>query len=162
MQLLRSTVFIAVLGAVTACASTPAEVETPMRSTQTAVQEVPTSGLGPQELAAGECGLFLWSKTDTTKFIFFSQAVTGSAIFKPEDEILQLEQVAAGGTIFGQFNTEQGYRASDGSTVELSFEPGDELSGGQRVSDGLMTVTDAEGWRTKLPVLGIRACMPEA
>jgi len=124
-----------------------------------AAAQVPLSGLDAQALELNECGLFLWSKTDTTKFIFFSKAMSGQAVFKPDDETLQLEQVAAGGTIFGQFNTEQGYRASDGRVIELAFEAGEPLIDGQRISDGLITVTDAEGWRTVLPVLGIRACV---
>jgi len=126
-----------------------------------AVSEVPQSGLGPQQLAPGECGLFLWSKTDTSSFIFFSRAASGDAVFRPEDERLDLQQVGAGGTIFGQFNTEQRYTSSDGGAVELTFEAGESLSGGQRISDGLITMTDVDGWRTKLPVLGLRACMPE-
>lgn len=144
------------------CASTATEQTVSEPVTSTAREAIPASGLGPQELAPGECGLFLWSKTDPTKFIFYSQALSGTALFKPTDRTLSLEQVAAGGTIFGQFNTEQGYNADDGSSVQLAFEPGDLLEGGQRIADGLITMTDAEGWRTKLPVLGIRACMPEA
>lgn len=162
MKKLKSVLLMVALGGVTACVSTSSDVETPTRAGQSATEQLPPSGLGPQELAPGECGLFLWSKTDTTKFIFYSEAVSGTALFKPAEETLQLEQIAAGGTIFGQFNTEQGYQASNGSVVELKFDPGEELTGGQRISDGLMTITDPEGWRTKLPVLGIRACMPEA
>lgn len=145
-----------------ACASSGPDADAIGSLEPTAAQQLPPSGLGPQALEPGECGLFLWSKTDVTKFIFYSQALSGTAMFKPADETLQLEQIAAGGTIFGQFNTEQGYRASNGSVVELSFQPGEELTGGQRITDGLMTIKDTEGWRTKLPVLGIRACMPES
>jgi len=46
-----------------------------------AIDSVPSSGLGPQEVLGGECGLFLWSKTDVSKFIFFSKALSGQATF---------------------------------------------------------------------------------
>ena len=144
------------------CASTATETEPQIADlTDAAVSEVPQSGLGPQQLAPGECGLFLWSKTDASSFIFFSRAASGSAVFKPEENLLDLQQVGAGGTIFGQFNTEQSYADGDGGTVELTFEAGESLSDGQRISGGLITMTDVDGWRTKLPVLGLRACLPE-
>lgn len=142
------------------CVTSPPEPKaTSLQQRSAAVTQVPRSGLDAQALDVNECGLFLWSKTDTTKFIFFSKAMSGQAVFKPGEETLQLEQVTAGGTIFGQFNTKQGYRSSDGQIVELVFEAGEALIDGQRISDGLITVTDVEGWRTVLPVLGIRACV---
>ncbi|MEO1641956.1 MAG: hypothetical protein AAFR74_01375 [Pseudomonadota bacterium] len=161
MRMLSKLLAVVAIGGLAGCASIPVEEGRAPVGQMRANAELPPSGLGPQTLAPGECGLFLWSKTDTTKFIFFSRAVSGIALFKPGNETLNLQQIAAGGTIFGQFNTEQGFAADDGSMVELSFVPGDELTGGQRIADGLITITDAEGWRTKLPVLGIRACMPE-
>jgi len=126
-----------------------------------ALSAIPASGLGPQTLAPGECGLFLWSKTDLTKFIFFSRAQTGTALYNQGGDAVSLTQTTAGGDIFGQFNTVMGYSGAAGTRVDLEYEPGEELEGGQRIDEGLITVTDAEGWRTKLPVLGVRACQAE-
>ena len=150
------------LAVLAGCASNSSEPATePVAPRASASSAIPASGLGPQQLAPGECGLFLWSKTDSSKFIFFSRATSGQALFKYQDNSLNLQQVSAGGTIFGQFNTEQGYQTTDGQSVALTFESGARMDGGQRIDNGLITVTDAEGWRTKLPVLGIRACLPE-
>ena len=148
----------------TACQSaelSPEEERTRMLSLSPAINSIPKSGLGPQQLDAGECGLFLWSKTDLSKFIFFSQALSGTALFAQDTRPMALEQTGAGGSIFGQFNTLMRYAARDGRTVELSLVPGDELEGGQRLESGLLTLTDSEGWVTKLPILGVRACQPE-
>ncbi|MEM6535081.1 MAG: hypothetical protein AAF613_05510 [Pseudomonadota bacterium] len=139
------------------CASSPAE---PARG-ESGLSNVPSSGLGPQKLDPGECGLFLWSKTDTSRFIFFSKALSGTALFKQEDEQLTLRQTRATGRIFGQFNTDITYQDQNGSSIHLVYSSGDMLTNGQRIKDGLITVTDTTGWRTKLPVLGVRACQPE-
>ncbi len=131
------------------------------RAASEAMKAIPESGLGPQELAPGDCGLFLWSKTDVTKFIFFSRASSGSALISRAAGPEVLSQTGANGDIFGQFNTQLSYLAPDGSQVALMVTPGEDLEGGQRVSGGLITTTDLEGWQTKLPVLGVRACQPE-
>lgn len=162
IRVVYSVLFSLSFACLVGCTSTTPAVAAQADSEQAiAASEVPASGLGPQALAPGDCGLFLWSKTDESSFIFFSRAVSGVAVFKPEEEVLNLQQIGTGGTIFGQFNTQQSYAVGDGSLVEVTFDAGDTLTGGQRISDGLITITDREGWRTKLPVLGLRACMPE-
>lgn len=148
-----------------ACQSAPPENPQAERARllaqRPAIDSVPRSGLGPQELQPGECGLFLWSQTDVSKFIFFSRALSGTALFAQDEAPMALTQSGAGGNIFGQFNTEMRYIADDGRQLELTLEPGDELQGGQRVERGLINLTDGEGWQTKLPALGVRACQPE-
>ena len=155
-----------VLGAIfglTACASgtgRDAAAVNPLLL-QPAINSVPSSGLGPQELQEGECGLFLWSQTDTTKFIFFSRALSGQALFAQSEEPIELTQSGAGGDIFGQFTTRMAYVTRDGRSLDLEFEPDELLQDGQRIRNGLLSITDREGWLTKLPVLGVRACQPE-
>lgn len=153
-------IFISALGAalfLAACASTPDAEET----SPSALDDVPRVGLAAQTLAAGECGLFLWSKTDISRFAFFSRALSGTALFKPDETETRLSQTRSRGTIFGQFTTDMGFAAPDGSQIDLTFRAGEVLQGGQRVDAGLITVTDPDGWQTKLPVLGVRACQPE-
>lgn len=153
---------ISALGAavfLAACASTPDNGNT-SRSVS-AIDNVPRVGLSAQTLEPGECGLFLWSKTDISRFAFFSKALSGTAVFKPAEEELKLTQARSRGTIFGQFTTDMGYTASNGSEVGLTFTPGETLTGGQRIENGLITITDQDGWQTKLPLLGVRACQPE-
>lgn len=139
----------------------PQDTRARLLSMQPAIDSVPSSGLGPQELLSGECGLFLWSKTDVSKFIFFSKALTGIAVFAQGEQPIALTQTTAGGDIFGQFNTRMEYVSDDKRVLSLTVEPGEALQGGQRLEGGLINLTDKEGWQTKLPVLGVRACQQE-
>ena len=151
--------------AMAACSSTPdvdpEEARAIIMAQRPAIDSVPSSGLGPQELPAGECGLFLWSKTDLTKFIFYTKALSDEALFAQGETPITLFRTSAGGSIFGQFNTRMRYQSVDGRKLELEIVPGDILDGGQRIERGLLSLTDSEGWQTKLPVLGVRACQPE-
>lgn len=139
----------------------PAEQRAKMLAMKPAIDSVPNSALGPQELLTGECGLFLWSQTDVSKFIFFSKALSNQALFAQDDVPIALTQISAGGDIFGQFNTRMTYLADDGREVALVLEAGEVLDGGQRIESGLISIRDREGWDTKLPVLGVRACQQE-
>ena len=140
---------------------TPEEQRALLLAQRPAIDSVPSSGLGPQDLPPGECGLFLWSKTDLSKFIFYSKALSGEATFAQNEDPIMLTQATAGGDIFGQFNTRMSYVSADGRTLSLTIEPGDLMDGGQRLESGLINLVDAEGWQTVLPVLGVRACQPE-
>jgi len=139
----------------------PAEERARLLAQKPAIDSVPSSALGPQELRTGECGLFLWSQTDVSKFIFFTRALSGTALFAQGDTPMALTQISAGGDIFGQFNTVMSYQAEDGRNVALTLVPGEILDGGQRIESGILNVRDREGWDTKLPVLGVRACQQE-
>lgn len=132
---------------------------TDWRMAEAALKALPASGLGPQRLAPGECGLFLWSQTDISKFTFFSKALSGTALIAQGDTAVSLQQIKAGGDIFGQFNTDLQFETQRGDQiVNLILTPGELLEGGQRIKSGLLTTTGAQGWQTKLPVLGVRAC----
>lgn len=164
MKPLVLTSSILMLG-LAACQSSPPsgtdQTRERLMAMQPAINSVPSSGLGPQELEEGECGLFLWSQTDVSKFIFFSKALTGQAVFAQDDSPVRMTQTSAGGDIFGQFNTRMEYITTDNRAVELTLEPGEMLEGGQRLERGLLSLADREGWLTKLPVLGVRACKGE-
>jgi len=164
MKLLTSFLCLGALG-LAACSSRPEPAEpapppAPVRSLLPAIKVLPESGLGPQPLASDECGLFLWSQTDPTQFIFFQKASTGIATMKIGAANVDVTQTANSGAIFGEFMTEQGFAAPDGTQVTLNVVPGEPLQGGQRVEAGHLSITTTEGWRTLIPVLGVRACQP--
>jgi len=126
-----------------------------------ALSVIPVSGLGPQTLAPGECGLFLWSKTDLSKFIFFSKAQSGQAVMAQGEVVRSLTQTRTEGEIFGQFTTSMRFAVRrPEQNITLEFEAGEMLEDGQRIERGLLTASGQDGWRTKLPVLGVRACQP--
>lgn len=151
----------------TACSSRPdpAPVEQARQTVdpQTlvpAVNVVPESGLGPQQLERNECGLFLWNRTEPTQFIFFEKAQSGRATMQIGAEAVEVTQTINRGQIFGEFMTEQGFAAPGGEQVMLTVVPGEPLQGGQRVEQGKLEIVTPEGWRTLIPVLGVRACQP--
>ena len=125
-----------------------------------AVNVIPDSGIGPQTLESGDCALFLWSKTDPSQFIFFQRAASGAARMRLADETVDAIQTTNSGEVFGQFMTQQAFLAPGGEVVEIIFQPGEALQGGQRVDNGRLTITADDRWRTVIPVLGVRACTP--
>lgn len=147
----------------TAAGNQPDEqVSTAPLEQRPAYSSVPTKGLPPQVLNPGDCGLFLWSQTDASKFIFFRKAGDGVARMLIGDQDRRLIATDFDGDIFGQFFTEQKFESqSSGHAIDLSFSPGDELIDGARISGGRIRLTDAEGWVTTIPVLGVRACKQE-
>ncbi|MEM6898983.1 MAG: hypothetical protein AAF583_04340 [Pseudomonadota bacterium] len=148
------------------CATTvsdPARERTASASTSAAVSSTQNlrSGLPPQSLEAGECGLFLWSQTEITRLIFFARAGDNAASVFVENETVSLRLNVAGGDIFGQFLTDLIYDAQSlGGEVNVIYTPGEELEGGARISSGRISYVDSEGWTRVLPVLGVRACQP--
>lgn len=146
-----------------ACASpsSPTPQSPPPPRLLTAVSVIPVIGLAPQNLNAGECALFLWAQTDINKLIFFSKGQTNRAVLKLSEATYNLQVQRVGGDVFGQFLTRTIYSDGTGGQVELTFDPGEELIDGQRIRNGLITRTAGDGWQIKLPVLGVRACIPE-
>ena len=144
-----------------ACASGPNAPQS-APAALSAVEVVPTNGLSPQVLPPGGCGLFLWGVSAPGAFSFFTQSNTQQALIYLDGEEVSLREAKLGGDIFGQFMTEQTYQSmQSGHVVNVSVEPGETISGGQRISSGRIVTTDPEGWETILPVLGVRACMPD-
>ncbi|MEL6957272.1 MAG: hypothetical protein AAFO88_11580, partial [Pseudomonadota bacterium] len=113
---------------------------------------VPSTGLQPQTLEVGECGLFLWSLSGEPTFMFFSRATSGEARILIEDEAETVTQASAGGDIFGQFTTQTGWSSqTKGYSIDLTLVPGEQLIDGQRVESGRIKLTDIEGWETIIP-----------
>lgn len=125
------------------------------------LSSVPLRGLPPQNLEPGDCGLFLWSQTGASKFIFFRRAGEGYARLLIGEENTPLIATDFSGDLFGQFFTKQEYDAQNSSLkVDLEFTAGEDLIDGARISSGRFRITDPDGWVTTIPVLGVRACRP--
>ncbi len=152
-----------------ACASVPASQEsgfeaTGIQSQNTAVSELTSiEGLGslpPQTLGPNECGLFFWSQTDISKFLFFTRSGDEDAVFLFEGMETPATLIDAGGNIFGQFLTNLTYAVQkDDRIVEIDYEPGEDLVNGARISTGHISYTDSDGWKATVPIVGARACM---
>jgi len=130
------------------------------REAQTLVEDVPRIGLPAQRLSPGECGLFFWSKTDVSQFVFFMRAAEPSALFLIDEAPSELSLTSTGGTLFEQFFTEMNYLTNEGQEIALDFAVGEALEDGHRLPSGRISYADQEGWRTVLPIIGVHACQP--
>lgn len=118
------------------------------------------TGLSPKSLPPGECGLFLWSKSETPDFVFYSRAGSETADFWYEKQERKLTRTGVSGEVFGQQLTRQLFTLEDGRAVALEMTPGELLVGGQRVPQASFKITDAEGWVTMMPAVGASVCQP--
>ncbi len=123
---------------------------------------VPESGSLPaQPLAAGECGLFLWTQDTPRRFIFFSKAGGRTAEFMRSDTQQTLSLTRQGGSLFGQFMTNMDYQSAEGESVSLHLTAGERVEGGEKIASGRLEILNAGGWETVIPVSGLRACQPD-
>ena len=159
LKMLRHLMLISA-ALITACASPVANSTVGPETGITVDAEQTERGLPPQTLAPNECGLFLWSKTDTSKFVFFTRAGENEALFLLNDLPVTLQMTSQSGEVFGQFYTELKYKTESGQDVSLSYEAGELLTDGARIKNGIIQFTDEKNWLTVLPVLGVRVCQP--
>ena len=161
MQSLRTPHLAMILMAgivLTACASKP-KPEAPAISAADVVSR--TGELPPQTLPPGACGLFLWTNGEPLRFIFFSQAGTDTAVMEIDGEQRALGLTSSKGELFGQFMTRMTY-ASDNGNVGVSFTPGEQLDGGQRIEGGHLSLVGKHGWEPMIPRFGLSACQPDS
>ena len=142
-----------------ACATQPTPSSAGTRADNIAE---PSDQLPAQALPPGKCGLFLWSKDEPRRLVFFTEADAVAANAALGMGAVLLTRTKQGGRLFGQFMTESNYVAPDGGVVSLVFVPGAMLEDGQRISEGRISVIAPEGWETLIPVVGLRACQPDA
>ena len=136
---------------------------TPSPANQSSTAKVASvNELDAQELAPGDCGLFLWTAGEPRRFVFFSKAGSETANVNLGDDTVSMTAVSSEGDLFGQFMTEMRFQSAEPrSQLDVSLTPGELLEQGQRIEDARLTLTDAEGWETIIPVLGVRACQVE-
>ena len=118
------------------------------------------NGLPAQTLAFNECGLFIWSKTATTNFVFFAKAGEAKALYYLDDVTEELDVVSSEGDIFGQFFTDLTYKTNDAREIKLQYEPGEDIQYGARISAGKIRYRNDENWLITQPVVGVRYCQP--
>lgn len=154
MKRFAAALWSAALIGLASCSTTP---DTPAALAR--ANSVQPGGLPAQQLALGECGLFLFSLSGEPRFIFFSKAGTDEArmVIVDQEETLSLQ--SRGGDVFGQFTTEQQWLVPRTSQrVDVSVVAGEPLVAGQQVPSGRLKVTDPNGWEMIIPVSGVRAC----
>jgi hypothetical protein len=116
----------------------------------------PLAELPQQELAAGQCALFLWDRASGTRIAMLGN---NPAILRliSDGRLTDLPQDSASGTAVMGFAPEARYRSSGRHyDVTLTILPA--TSGGAVVRDGSLTITQADGGALVIPVAGILGC----
>lgn len=122
---------------------------------------VPFGELAQQQLAPGQCALFLWANTSPARRILMATQNPASARVVMKGKTLDLPLTAWDGEQVMGLYQEQTF-SGEGLTVTVRFraEAPRGLVGGVVARDGSVELKDATGWETVVPAAGMIACQP--
>tara|TARA_R110002020_G_scaffold345588_3_gene559543 strand:- start:2184 stop:2636 length:453 start_codon:yes stop_codon:yes gene_type:complete len=109
------------------------------------------TGLPPQKLSPGECGLFIWTTDTSRKFIGFETSSEGKLFL--DGQILSVARVGNEGLDA----EERRYELPGGQFATLSLEPGKSLKDGQSFAGQIVSKT-SDGWDRVTPVVALSNC----
>lgn len=156
---MTSRILVVCAALLSACASAPSV--SPAKPATSSIAGKPADSLPAQTLAAGKCGLFLWTQDEPRRFVLFYPAGAGTAEAIISGYQTRLNVDSQTGDVFAQFMTEMTFRNTDGTPVKLTLQPGEIVDGGRRVPSARMISQDREGWEIITPLTGLTACQPE-
>ena len=159
MQKPTLTVLALVTLALGACATDGAVRQATKASAANAASDNREIGtLSPRKLAAGECGMFLWSKAPDRSLVFFNARGGAGHIVLGGREIEIARAAADGDEVLGQFEN-QTFR-HEGLSLELriQFERRPGLERGAVIPQGALRLKRDDGWEYILPVGGLVGC----
>jgi len=114
--------------------------------------------LSPQTLAAGECGLFLWSRSLERNLILFNGR-DGVAHMVINGQSMKLPRLQAEGEqILGQFEKQIFQQSEYTLHIEVSFEKRAGIARGAVVPQGSLRLVSDGGWEVIVPIGGLVAC----
>jgi hypothetical protein len=116
--------------------------------------------LEPQTLESGACGMFLWARTEQTPvFVFAAFASPAEARVRPNGRVRVLQRTSVGGEArYGHFETQTFSEARLTIETEVQFSTTRPLRDGAVIEEGVIRLSDREGWQTIIPVTGMVAC----
>lgn len=122
----------------------------------TATPAPPLGELPQQELAAGQCALFLWDRASGKRIAMLIPSPPSLRALI-DGRIIDLPREAADGSAVMGFAPNSRYRSANRSyDVRLTILPA--TTGGAVVRDGSLTITEADGSALVLPVAGLAGC----
>jgi hypothetical protein len=150
---------VAVVLLISGCATSPGRYS----DSPEAINEDAFAGLvgalRPQRLLNGECGIFLWERSEERELVFFGAGDRAEGKMQVAGQEVTLERTSAEGrVVFGQYPM-QTYRRGD-LTVQLSmeFETRPNMASGAVVPRGSLRFEQTGGWNLVMPVAGMVAC----
>lgn len=137
--------YIIALGLLLAsCATTPKEASIPQ-----------TQGLAPNSLAAGECGLYVWTADAAKTFMLFA-APSRITYLDQGTEILLTEKNPTQPPA-----RNRKFMDANGKAVSLTLLSPQQIDEGTRYKSGRLTTLSDDGWEKVVPVVGFYACQPD-
>jgi len=123
-----------------------------------AIQTVDVGTLPPQELAAGQCGLFLWTNSSEPRLVFMNVA-GGEAHMVVNGQALSFVRNAAEGQEYlGQFESQNFYSPAMSVSLTMDVERRPNIVDGAVVTAATLRLVEANGWETVIPVGGLIGC----
>lgn len=115
--------------------------------------------LQPQRLGSGECGMFLWSRSEDRPLVFFSNSTHGDARVMVDGRQQEIPRISsAGDAIAGQQATQSYVWRDLRFNVAVAFERRRELVRGAVIQRGTLELQHRDGWQYVMPVGGLVAC----
>jgi hypothetical protein len=137
--------YILALGLLLAsCATTAKDAPLPM-----------ATGLSEKTLAAGECGLYVWTADSAKTFMLFA-AQSRVTYLKNGIEVSLTEKNP---TI--PPSSSRKFMDENGQALSLTLLSPQQIDEGTRYKSGRMTSLSDDGWEKVVPVVGFYACQPE-
>ncbi|PWE17107.1 hypothetical protein DDZ18_10435 [Marinicauda salina] len=147
----------------TGCAQIPGAAPNVAPAEPAAGAETRLEQLPPQQLAEGECGLFVWTRAQPHRFILFENESRGMARILHDARILNIATHGGPAAFSTGTPVERTYRdAENGLIFTLEGEAGEPTAAGVRLQRGLLRTRLADGAEIVAPVLGVRSCRTDA
>jgi hypothetical protein len=160
-HLLTYSLAVAGLIALSGCSEVRSRIglDAPAVSAEPSTLEVALGELPAQNLRKGECGMFLWSRTDDRKLILFSRANDDGAIVVLDGREQNIPRLATEGRVVLNYSEQQSYVwRGYALQVRIEFDQRQGIGRGAIIPNGTIRMSRRDGWEYVVPVGGLIAC----
>lgn len=115
--------------------------------------------LPSQTLKPGQCGLFLWSRTERPEFIVFVPDNPARATAIINGRIRQLDRkTKSGDLVLGHYRKQSFASGAFAFELELTYDADRTVKDGAIIRQGVLRTYDRKGGTTVVPVGGMIGC----
>ena len=131
----------------------------PVNGAPSADPAVRVGAITARDLPSGQCGLFLWRRTDDPQLVFFFNSTTGRAAVAVDGQERALTRVEVTDGTDGA--GEQVFATQGGQfAVRVAIHEREEIPDGVRIARAVVRVSDDRGWSAVIGAGGLAACQP--